>query len=292
MLTERRPFPDDAELVSIRDAPKAADALLPIGRKVLALRGVLGRVGHHASMRARELHLCTGREMPGIATPDDFVPGARQPRLGDERHANNQDVEVWRAAALRLKLPHGAERGELTAQALEHRIELPFPRWPAARPRAGVRQSDEQQSAADVGDRHGAQRLLQSRARSAGELAHLPAAAVRRLAHGPRIPAAQLRAGAAFGRRYRAARTRGEVWTVDKPIARLGARRRAEQDERVMNRAVRGSFRLSAVLGQGSTPARANSRAPPCGRGGAFRCPVCNARRDPQARVSAILERY
>ncbi len=223
-------------------------------------------------MRLDELHLGTRSPVAVVAGAHDFVPRLREPLAIDEAYAGDDAVIVGRFPfRLRFELPHTRRLRVLAREALAELVQIAFPDPSVVGPLAGVGQRDEQHPSDDFGLWDGAQRLLQAGARAAREFQHLAALAV-----GPRflpsdVPTAQLRTGAAFGCGDSALRLRGEVWTVDKPTARRGARRRAEQDQRTVDRPFRDAFRMSPVLWQEWTLSLASIRGPPVRAGGLSR---------------------
>jgi len=267
-LVQRRPAPHDAEVLPPKHAPPSAYTFLPVGRQLLPLRGVLRGVGHDAAMAAGQLYLSASRQMLGVLGPNHVVPRLGQPRLSDKRHAHDQEMKMWRPATLRFQLPHGAESREFVREAPAQRVEVALPSAPVARPRARVRQGDEEQPAADVRNRHSAQRLLQPSTRAPRELTDTSTAAYGRLRARSDIVAPQLRAGAAAGGRDAAGAHRPEIWTVDKPNARCGALLPLIQPERSSGALGRRSFTMRPASWQGSDPSLSRARGPPLDKAG------------------------
>ncbi len=168
-------------------------------------------------MRTRQLHSRPSVQVLQVGRLHDLVPRLREPFLHDEGDADDEQMEVWRAACLWLKLPHGPEAGELARQALIEGIQMALPQRPVTGPRLRIGQGDKEQAAADVRYWDRTERLLQAGARAAAELADLAPLVGRRLLAGTSETTPKLCAGAAAGRRDTRVPSRGEVWTVDKP---------------------------------------------------------------------------
>ena len=243
--------------------PPATYAILPIGWERLVFRYVLCGVAHDAFVGVRLLDVDSGPALVVHTAANDGRPGLPQPAGGDKRRADDQEVIVRRASALWLKFPDAAPAGELPPCALYPGIKLALPCLPFAWVGRGIGQGNEEQAAAHVRDRDGAERLLQPGARAAGELAYLATGLCPRIPVRPSKRAAQLRAGAAHSGDDARGPALGEVWTVDKVSARLGARRAAEEYQRALSRVIGNSFTIASVLGQGSGLTFAYPRAPP-----------------------------
>lgn len=267
IITERRPLPDDPEVGPTVHAPPATYTVLPVWRECLVLRHVLCRVADDASMRPGSCNFHARVSLERRVRAQNVRPRLPEPVRRHESHADHEQVVVRGPALLGLQLPDAAPLWKLPPAALYEGIELSLPDLPVARVGRWVCQCEEEQAAVNLDDGDGAEQLLEASPRSAAKFPHLAPGMCGWLATRARVRPAQLRAGATYRSGNRRGPNFGEVWTVDKVSARLGARRFAEEDERASSRSIRNCFTMSAMLGQGRFLCLALSRAPPLVRG-------------------------
>jgi len=267
-LCERTPSPLDTKRLTPQHAPPSPDTTMPTRRQLLALSCVLRGVGNDAAMAVHTLDVRPRSQVPLITRPNHLVPRARQPLFSHERYTNDDEVVVRRAPGLRLQLPDHASPGKPVAYPHREHVQVPLPALPISWPLTRVGKRCEQHPAAHMRYGHGAQRLLQARPTAPREFAHLAAERHSRPPLRAGIPTAQLGTRPTpSGRNTRAVRL-DQIWTVDKPNARFGARLADEQRQRQLDTVIADRCTLTPSLGQVPNSCPPKIRGPPSGTGG------------------------